>query len=69
MELPQDWYIDHDGQSLVLDPDKVGAEIWRLRNALERINIVAEGPNTDNDLDTIGEIVEKALHEQQARDK
>jgi hypothetical protein len=36
-ELPEDWWVDHDGQSSVLDPNKVAAEIRRLRAALELI--------------------------------
>ncbi len=33
-ELPDDWYVDHDGQRLVLDPVKVRVEIERLRALL-----------------------------------
>lgn len=31
MEIPDDWWTNHDGQSIILDPDKVVAEIERLR--------------------------------------
>jgi hypothetical protein len=34
-ELPDDWYDDHDGQRLVLNSEKVAAEIERLRAALK----------------------------------
>lgn len=37
MELPDDWYEDHDGQSRVLNAGKVGAEIERLRAELDRV--------------------------------
>lgn len=36
-ELPDDWYVDHDGQSRVLDPAKVLSEINRLQSANESI--------------------------------
>lgn len=31
-DLPQDWFIDNDGQRLILDPEKVAEEIDRLQN-------------------------------------
>ena len=34
MELPDDWFEDHDGQHLVLNIQKVETEIERLRAAL-----------------------------------
>jgi len=36
-ELPEDWWVEHDGQSRVLDYYKVAAEVRRLRAALELI--------------------------------
>jgi len=32
-DLPDDWYEEHDGQRLVLNSEKVAAEITRLRLA------------------------------------
>jgi hypothetical protein len=36
MRLPREWYEEHDGQRLVLNPDKVEAELGRLRDALSK---------------------------------
>lgn len=36
-ELPEDWWVEHDGQSRVLDYHKVAAEVRRLRAVLELI--------------------------------
>lgn len=33
--LPDDWYIEETGETMVLDQQKVAAEIERLRAALE----------------------------------
>lgn len=35
-DLPQDWYEEHDGQNLVLNADKVKAEIERLRSERDK---------------------------------
>lgn len=40
MDLPDDWYIEHDGQQEVLDAEKVKAEIERLRAALEELRVL-----------------------------
>lgn len=36
-ELLEDWWVEHDGQSRVLDYHKVAAEVRRLRAVLELI--------------------------------
>lgn len=36
-DLPRDWFSDHDGQSLVLDPEKVRDEIDRLREEIQAL--------------------------------
>lgn len=62
-ELPSDWFIDHDGQSRVLDPEKVRAEIERLRAALEEIASDPTGISIAQ-----AEIAKRALDEQKAGD-
>lgn len=32
--IPDDWYIEHSGESRILDQDKVAAELDRRRSAL-----------------------------------
>lgn len=36
-EIPDDWFVDHDGQRLVLDPEKVAAEIERQQREIGRL--------------------------------
>lgn len=38
-DLPEDWYKDHEGQSLVLNPEKVAAEIERLSTQVADLTV------------------------------
>lgn len=51
MPLPDDWYVEHDGQSRVLDYNKVEAEFERL---------MAENVNLRAAMDSIRVIVNAA---------
>lgn len=47
--LPDDWFIEHTGESRILDQDKVAAEIARLRAALtDAANGLYNGFEPDN---------------------
>jgi hypothetical protein len=35
--LPNEWYEEHDGQRLVLNSDKVAAEIERQKREIQRL--------------------------------
>lgn len=71
IDLPKDWYADHDGQSLVLDPNKVAAEIERLTAENERLRaalgeIANYGGAKNDDAEPCREIARRALNQQQA---
>ena len=50
-ELPDDWYEQHSGQSLVLDSDKVLAEINRLRRVIAEMEDNAHQAGIERDFE------------------
>ena len=41
--IPDDWYIEHSGEGMILDQEKVAAELNRLRAALKEIQAYSVG--------------------------
>jgi ethanolamine utilization cobalamin adenosyltransferase len=50
-ELPDDWYEEESGQSLVLDYDKVLAEINRLRAIISEMENDAHNAGIERDFE------------------
>lgn len=42
-ELPDDWWVEHTGERLVLDQEKVAAEIERLRKERDELSYWMSG--------------------------
>lgn len=49
-ELPDNWFIEHDGQRLILDPAKVLAEIKRLEKKIYDMEDEAESNGIERNL-------------------